>query len=246
MAIPIKIRIGLLYSVLHTLFFSTACAQSVPTRDTGYIRPPVTSSLQDLRRQLRNDPTKELIELKQQIPDLVYDLRYATTRNFMHQSMYPEDTRVTFLRAPAATALRKVQDTLRQLGLGIKVFDAYRPYDVTVRFWDLVRDARFVAHPAKGSGHNRGIAVDLTLIQRGSGAELPMGTGFDDFSDTAHQDFTALPEDVLQNRHLLRSTMERYGFIAYADEWWHYSWPEPSRFELLDISFRKLKRIKAK
>ena len=158
----------------------------------------------------------------------------------MHRLMYPAGTRQTFLRNPAAEALNNVQEELAKKGMGLKIFDAYRPYSVTVKFWDLIRDERFVAHPRTGSGHNRGIAVDLTIIMLKTGQELNMGTGFDNFSDTAHQGFSKLPEAVLQNRQLLRNLMEQNGFKPYADEWWHYSWPSAVKFEILDIEFKKL------
>jgi D-alanyl-D-alanine dipeptidase len=194
------------------------------------------------KKQVQKDSTKKMIELKTLMPKLVYDLRYATTNNFTHRLMYPQNTNVTFLRLPAAMALQKVQQELNEKGLGLKIFDAYRPYSVTVKFWELVKDERYVANPAKGSGHNRGIAVDLTIINLRTGEELNMGTGFDNFTDTAHQTFTHLPEEILQNRHLLRSTMERYGFNAFETEWWHYFLANGDRFEVLDIKFKKLKK----
>jgi D-alanyl-D-alanine dipeptidase len=107
--------------------------------------------------------------------------------------------------------------------------------------WELIKDDRYVADPKKGSGHNRGIAVDLTLINKLSGEELNMGTGFDNFSDTAHADFENLPGEVLQNRRLLKSIMEKYGFKELETEWWHFSWNN-SDFELLDIAGEKLKK----
>ena len=224
------------------LFFSTVILLSLQAQDSGYTRPPVTARYSLYKKQVRTDPDKKMLELKTMIPGIRYELRYATTDNFMRRLMYPSGTSVTFLRKPAAMALLQVQQALAQQGLGLKIFDAYRPYAVTVRFWELVRDPRFVAHPRNGSGHNRGLAVDLTLVQLGSGKELDMGTGFDNFSDTAHHGFTGLPEMVLQNRLLLRSLMEQQGFKAYEDEWWHYSWPGTARFEILDLPFRKLAR----
>ena len=112
---------------------------------------------------------------------------------------------------------------------------------MTVRMWNLIKDDRYVADPKKGSGHNRGIAVDLTLINKASGAELDMGTGFDNFSDTAHQKFPNLPSVVLQNRQLLKTTMEKYGFTPLETEWWHFSWNH-SDFEVLDIEPKKFKK----
>jgi len=95
------------------------------------------------------------------------------------------------------------------------------------------------ADPKKGSGHNRGIAVDLTIIDLKTDKELNMGTGFDNFTDSAHQDFAALPKDVLANRQMLKETVEKYGFNLLATEWWHYSWPNPEKFEILDLDISK-------
>jgi zinc D-Ala-D-Ala dipeptidase len=189
------------------------------------------------------DPGKRMIELSSKIPGLIYDLRYSTTANFMKREMYTPPTAVSFLRAPAAEALLNVQKELARSGIGIKIFDAYRPYSVTVKFWELVKDERYVANPAKGSGHNRGIAVDLTLIKLSDNSEIPMGTGFDNFSDTAHHSFKKLPEDIIRNRILLRTTMEKYGFKALETEWWHYFLPEGNRFEVLNIPFDKLSQL---
>ncbi|MBS1622046.1 MAG: M15 family metallopeptidase [Bacteroidetes bacterium] len=205
--------------------------------------PEVTKNLKEYRIQVENNSDKKMVELKSIIPGLVYDIRYATTNNFMHRKMYPGKTNYTFLRKPAAESLLNVQKELNEKGLGLKIFDAYRPYSVTMKFWELVHDERYVANPAKGSGHNRGIAVDLTIIKLKTGDELNMGTGFDNFTDSAHQVFTDLPKEVLQNRALLKSTMEKYGFKALETEWWHFYLPDGDKFEVLDISFKKLKKI---
>jgi len=192
--------------------------------------------------QVRLDSNLRMVELRSLIPGLTYDLRYATRNNFMKRAMYPTGTKETFLRLPAARALQKVEEELNKVGLGLKIFDAYRPYSVTVKFWELVGDERYVANPAKGSGHNRGIAVDLTIIDLALGIELNMGTGFDNFTDTAHQDFKKLPQNILQHRELLRSTMTKHGFLIYADEWWHYFYPGGNKFDVLDLEFKKLKK----
>jgi len=223
--------------IFSTLFIMVADAQEI-----SYSRPEVTNKWKEFKRQVKTDSSKRMLELKKVIPGLVYDLRYATTNNFMRRQMYSENTKVTFLRLPAALALQKVQSELNEKGLGIKIFDAYRPYSVTVKFWELIKDEKYVANPSKGSGHNRGIAVDLTIIKLSNGEEINMGTGFDNFSDSAYHSFSNLPEDILQNRLLLKSVMEKYGFKAYELEWWHYFIPEASKYEILDIDFRKLKK----
>lgn len=186
---------------------------------------------------------KRMVELKSIIPGIVYDLRYATKNNFMNRRMYPANTRKTYMRMTAALALLSVQDKLRPQGYGLKIWDAYRPYSVTEKFWELVKDERYVANPAKGSGHNRGIAVDLTIIELATGKELDMGTGFDNFTDTAHHTFTNLSAEVLRNRKLLRDAMEAAGFVFFESEWWHYSLPNPAKYELLDLSFALLKKL---
>lgn len=224
------------------LFFSTVLSLLISAQDSSYKRPAVTDKWDVYKQQVKANPDKRMVELKTLIPSIVYDLRYATVNNFMKRLMYPAGTKHTYMRSPAAKALKQVQAELAARGLGLKIYDAYRPYAVTVKFWELVHDERYVANPANGSGHNRGTSVDLTLISLSTGRELKMGTGFDNFTDTAHHSFTRLPEDVLENRKLLRSVMEKAGFKALETEWWHYSWPGSSQFEILDIDFKKLKK----
>ena len=227
----------------HTiLFFSTFFLLHTAAQQIEYTRLPITDKWEDYKKQVKDDSTKRMVELKTMIPGIQYELRYATINNFMNRLMYPAGTNTTFLRVPAVKALQKVQRELNEKGYGLKIFDAYRPYAVTVKFWELVKDERYVANPSKGSGHNRGIAVDLTIINLQSGKTVDMGTDFDNFSDTAHHTFTDLSEKILQNRQLLKSTMVKYGFNAYNDEWWHYSFADGAKFEILDIDFKKMNK----
>ena len=226
--------------LLAFVIFLTTGASNLSAQDSPRAKPPVTDTWNKYLSEVTADASKKMVELKSKAPGILYDLRYASSNNFMNRHMYVPASEATFLRLPAAGALGKVQQELAATGLGLKVFDAYRPYSVTILFWELVKDERYVANPAKGSGHNRGIAVDLTLIRLSDKTELPMGTGFDNFSDTAHHSFTDLPAGVLENRQLLRSVMEKYGFKALETEWWHYYLPGNDRFELLDIPFQQL------
>lgn len=197
---------------------------------------PVIDNMADYQQTVGRDSAKKMVELRSLAPGIVYDLRYAGTNNFMKKRMYPARTRHTFLRAPAARALARVQEELAVAGYGLKIFDAYRPYSVTVAFWEPIKDERYVANPAKGSGHNRGLAVDLTLVHLKTGKEQDMGTGFDNFTDTAHHSFTRyLPEAVQKARELLKNTMEKHGFTAMDTEWWHFFWPNDRNYEVLDI-----------
>ena len=198
----------------------------------------VVSNYREFHTLTEKDSLHRMVNLREKIPSLQIQLAYATKENFTGKRLYPKGNE-TFVRTAVATALEKVVTELGAKGYGLKVWDAYRPYSATKKMWDLIRDERYVANPAKGSNHNRGLAIDLTLTK--GGKEVAMGTGFDHFSDSAHHAFNNLPEEVLEHRQLLKSTMEKYGFKALDTEWWHYSWPNDRQYQVLDISFRKFK-----
>jgi zinc D-Ala-D-Ala dipeptidase len=202
----------------------------------------VVDNIKFLQSEIANDSNMKLIDIKKEIPGLVLDLRYSTTNNFMHRRLYPF-LQTTYLRLAAVNALKKVVIALNNKNLTIKIFDAYRPYSVTAEMWEVVKDSRYAADPAKGSGHNRGIAVDLTIVNLRTKKELNMGTDFDNFSDTAHQGFKGLPTTILENRLLLKTIMEKYGFVSLDTEWWHFSLPDANNYELLDIPFDALYKI---
>src|SRR5215217_2743563 len=189
------------------------------------------------RQTVAEDPSKELTELQEVIPDLHLYVRYATTDNLVDEQLY--DVAKALLRKPAAQALGEVQQDLASRRLGLKVFDAYRPYEVTKKIWEPYKDPNYVADPAKGSRHNRGCAVDLTLVYK-DGEELLMPTGFDEFTEKAGHDYQDLPEEAIRNRDLLRKVMERHGFVALETEWWHYDCQGWERFELLDLPLTHL------
>ena len=205
----------------------------------------VIKSVESYRESVLNKPGFEMTGLKNKIPGIKFDMRYAAGNNFLHKKLYPSPA-TAFIRMDAATALSEVQNELKQKGLCLKIFDAYRPYSVTEKIWRLVKDERYAASPEKGSNHNRGVAVDLTIIEIKTNTALNMGTDFDCFNDSAHHDFTALPDTVLKNRLLLRTIMKKHGFIAMETEWWHYSLPDAKEYELLDLSFKQLDKYQSK
>lgn len=228
----IQYKLIVIYSVFLTYmltFCTVLCAQNLV----------VISKFKTYSQEVKVDSMKKMVELRAIIPGLIYDLRYATKNNFTKTKLYKNGNR-TFARLPVGVVLKRIQLSLNELGYGIKIFDAYRPYSVSVKMWTLIHDERYVADPAKGSGHNRGLALDLTLVDMRTGMELDMGTGFDNFTDSAHHTFKNLPEDVLKHRLLLREIMENNGFKALETEWWHYNWPNDRNYEVLDLDFKKL------
>ncbi len=171
-------------------------------------------------------------------PSIRIDLRYATANNFTGKVVYPPSARC-YLRGPVARRLQAVQQALRAQGLSLKVYDCYRPLSVQRHFFSLVPDERYVANPQKGSRHNRGAAVDLTLTDA-AGVELKMPTAFDDFSERAHRSYQDLPPEAIQNRARLEAAMTAQGFVPMPTEWWHFDDTQAKSYRLADISFEAL------
>lgn len=173
----------------------------------------------------------DFVNLQNVAPGVRLDIRYATTNNFTKTAVYTDARCV--LRRAVALRLARVQDALAREGYGLKVFDCYRPLSVQRRFWALVPDPRYVADPRKGSRHNRGAAVDLTLV-RASGEDVPMPTDFDDFSPRSHRNHRDLAPDVRANRDRLERAMVREGFIPMPTEWWHFDAPDWRSYPVSD------------
>ncbi len=169
----------------------------------------------------------DFIKLKEMDESFVYDMRYATNNNFLKKKVYSCDDCV--IRKEVAKSLIKANDEFKKQGYRIKFYDCYRPLDVQKIMWEVYPDARYVANPATGSIHNRGGAVDITLVDA-KGIELDMGTDFDHFGKEAHHAYTQLDSAVLANRKLLKQGMELHGFSAIRTEWWHYNFGEAKKY----------------
>jgi D-alanyl-D-alanine dipeptidase len=193
--------------LLPLLLLVVACsaATTVPTNRYGL---KVVRDRATYERLAKADPGQELVDLSTFIPGIVLDIRYATPNNFMQKTLYP--VAKAYLRRPAAEALRNVQADLAKEGLALKVFDAYRPYRITEMMWEPIKNPDFVADPAKGSRHNRGAAVDVTLIDKG-GNELILPSTYDDFSPRARHDFNELHKAAIINRKTLLEKRRKYG-----------------------------------
>jgi D-alanyl-D-alanine dipeptidase len=154
-------------------------------------------------------------------PSIKLDIRYATANNFTKSKIY--DCPRCLLRPEAAEAIATANKALKRKGYTLKMFDCYRPRPYQQRLWDKVPNPDYVTPPAKGSMHSRGAAVDLTIVDA-QGRELDMGTAYDFFGKEAHTDYKNLPPKVLENRELLRTTLEAVGFKGIRTEWWHFSY----------------------
>ena len=163
----------------------------------------------------------DFVRLKDLSADFVYELKYATPDNFLKQAVY--DCGECYLRKSTAEALVKANEAFKQLGYRIKLFDCYRPLSVQKKMWKILPGTHYVANPAKGSKHNRGAAVDLTLVDA-QGKELNMGTPFDFFGKEAHHTYTEHSKEVLENRKLLKETLDKFNFKSIYSEWWHYEY----------------------
>jgi D-alanyl-D-alanine dipeptidase len=165
-----------------------------------------------------NDTT--FVNLKEFSQDFVYDMKYATSDNFLKAKVY--DCAECFLRLKTVNALVDVNKKFIEKGYKIKIFDCYRPLDIQKKMWKIVSNPKYVANPVKGSIHNRGGAVDITLVDR-NGKELDMGTSFDFFGVEASHNYQNFSEEVRQNRILLKTIMTSSGFNSFDSEWWHYN-----------------------
>jgi zinc D-Ala-D-Ala dipeptidase len=179
----------------------------------------------------------DLVELGRLDAALRLDVRYATSNNFMGRPVYAEAR--AFLQRPAADALLRALAALRPKGYGLLVFDGYRPWAVTKAFWDSVTPEQraFVADPAKGSKHNRGCAVDLSLFVLATGREVEMPSPYDEMSERAHPDFAGGTAARREARDLLRTVMEAEGFTVESNEWWHFNYKDWPLYPILDIPF---------
>ena len=174
----------------------------------------------------------ELVELKTVVPDVVLDIRYATKNNFTGKTVYPSAR--CFLKKDAAYALLKVQNDLKTKGFKLKVFDGYRPLSVQKIFWKIMPNPDYVADPAKGSIHNRGYAVDLTLVTL-DGKDITMPTPFDDFTPKAAANYMDLAPEAIKNRKILQDAMTKNGFAIFPSEWWHFNYSTDKPAPVLDI-----------
>ena len=189
------------------------------------------------QQQYLNKKEADLIELNKLDRSIKLDIRYATANNFVGKPVYSEAR--AFLQRPAAEAVARVNKLLKKQGLGLVVFDGYRPWTITKLFWDVVTldQRKFVADPASGSKHNRGCAIDLSIYELKTGELLDMPSGYDEFTERASPAYQGGTQLQTKNREMLRSLMEAEGFTVNPNEWWHFDYKGWQDYAIYDIPF---------
>lgn len=220
-------NVFLLYMVM--MAFVSAAQNKYGLKPTTYA---------EYKTSIITNPEKVLVNLEKYIPGVVLDIRYATANNFTKEKIY--NLPRAYARKPVADALKKAQAEFNLQGLGIKIFDAYRPYKATVKFYEVYRDTTYVASPYRGSRHNRGCAIDMTLIDLTSGKELKMPTEYDSFKKEAWPSTPVADPEASKNRALIIKVMQKYGFRVNSSEWWHFDFIGYKKYEVLDIDFEEL------
>jgi D-alanyl-D-alanine dipeptidase/esterase/lipase len=195
--------------------------------------------LNEYKASVENNPANELVDLEKFIPGVVLDIKYATEDNFTKSKIYKSAR--AFARKPVAAALLRAQKEFNKLGYGIKIFDGYRPYSATVKFYEVMNgDSTYVASPYKGSRHNRGCALDMTIFDLKTKADLTMPTAYDAPQKESWPTEPVSDPVIRKNRETLISVMERNGFKVYSTEWWHFDFVGWQKFAVMNIDFEEL------
>lgn len=214
----------------------TAPVSNTPIQNTPVPNTPTQNT------PTKNTPTKDtpipntndLVELLKLDNSFIIDMKYATEDNFTKKVIYPSAKCI--LHKNTAAKLIKANNEFKKLGYAIKIFDAYRPHSAQKILWDAASDKSYVADPKKGSNHNRGAAVDLTLVDK-SGNEINMPSNYDEFTKRARLDYMDCSEEQINNRELLGKIMVKCGFNRIRSEWWHFDDTDAKKYPILDISF---------
>ena len=208
--------------LLYSFIFFTSCEVEPPEEEGDF----------------RESDLVELIKLD---PSFKLDIRYATDNNLVGRPVYTEAR--AFLQRPAAEALVQINAEFKPLGYGLMIFDGYRPWSVTKTFWDITpdEDKKFVADPKKGSRHNRGCAIDLTLYELSTGKEVIMTGVYDEMTERSYPDYEGGTKAQRQMRDLLRNKMEANGFVVYEFEWWHFDYNDWKTYHIENIPFSEIK-----
>jgi len=235
------------YIILSAFFFIFICCKKkkhttnsviektitrVPAIKVDFLKTELNEAKLYTKSELALLKDSSFVVLKKVDTSFYYDMKYATSDNFLKEKVYDCDE--CLVRYKTAKQLIKANDSFKKIGYKINFFDCYRPLSIQKKMWEIFPDKRYVANPTRGSNHNRGSAVDITLVDD-LGNELDMGTAFDFFGRKAHHAYQNLPKKVLENRSLLKSVMEANGFRSITSEWWHYNLAKSYQYKVSDF-----------
>jgi zinc D-Ala-D-Ala dipeptidase len=256
----IKYHLKFIFLFISVIFLCLACSQRIRIENkqvvTANVTPTEAPTLITKTLKSNNSPVlnqefypSQLVDIESINREIILDIRYATNNNFLKQKVYSEPRCV--LRYGTAKKLTQVQENLKRKKLGLKVYDCYRPLSVQKQMWKVVPNENYVANPAQGSRHNRGAAVDLTLVDS-QGKELEMPTEFDEFSPKAQRNYNGGTVRYAfgvklrlsrQNRQLLEDGMKQQGFTGLATEWWHFDASGWEIYPVTDVPFEKIPKV---
>lgn len=222
----------ILFPLYIIAFFSCQNSKGIVYNKTDKALPYIVNTTNKEVQETVDDST--FVNIKEHSTEFAFDMKYATTDNFLKANVY--GCAECYLRLKTVKALIAANTAFLKQGYRIKLFDCYRPLTIQKKMWAIVNNPSYVADPAKGSIHNRGGAVDLTLIDS-NGNELDMGTPFDFFGRKASHSFTKLPHEVIANRLLLKKVMAENGFQPLDSEWWHYNLNGSARDKVSDFKW---------
>jgi D-alanyl-D-alanine dipeptidase len=203
--------------LLYVIFICFASSLLFVSCKSTQLDSKKSSTLLDISKEVDENA---FVNLKNYSNDFVYDMKYATDDNFLKEKVYPCGE--CFLRVKTVKSLLEANNMFLEKGYRIKIFDCYRPKAIQKKMWRIVPNATFVANPKKGSIHNRGGAVDITLVDE-NGVEVAMGTKFDFFGEEASHNYQNLSNEILENRKFLKEIMLQNNFKSFDSEWWHYN-----------------------
>ncbi|MBD2385804.1 M15 family metallopeptidase [Cylindrospermum sp. FACHB-282] len=228
--------------IIFTLFFNLTYHQVTLASTNPQLNPKTTSDLviySSYSPAAITPDNSQLVDIQSINKKIVLDIRYATPNNFLKKKLYT-DTRC-ILRNLVAKKLSQVQEELTKNKLGLKVYDCYRPLSIQKLMWKMLPNENYIANPSRGSRHNRGAAVDLTLVDS-KGKELKMPSEFDTFTPASNRNYNGGTPESRKNRQLLQDAMQKYGFVGLPTEWWHFDASGWEKFPVIDASFSAIPR----
>ena len=192
--------------------------------------------------QIEKNPNNEMLDLEDFVPGIMLDIRFATKNNIVGERLYTSPK--AFVRKPMAVSLEIIQEALNRRGLGLIVFDTYRPYSVAEKINEQMNNPSEKTLLENSVKHCHGASVDVSLFSLATGKEVQMPSGYCQNMEATRPDYPDLPDNVLKNREILIQLMQQHGFRVSPNQWWHFDFMGWQAFNLMDLSFEELEKVK--